>query len=101
MHTPQPKTSPKLHLESYAPKGGWKRSKGIAVIGMIFYGRKRNTDILDCYARQNPVANGGYPAEVWFMARTTVEDYAEWLENLAATKPGYKFVDLGDCATGH
>ncbi|RYP86643.1 hypothetical protein DL769_000711 [Monosporascus sp. CRB-8-3] len=100
-YTPQPKTSPKLHLESYAPEGGWKKPKGIAVIAMVFYGRKRNVDILDCYLRQNLAANGGYLDEVWFMVHTTVQDDVEWLENLAATEPGYKYVDLGDCTTGH
>ncbi|RYO90582.1 hypothetical protein DL764_008422 [Monosporascus ibericus] len=100
-YTPQPKTSPKLHLDSYAPEGGWKKPKGIAVVAMIFYGRKRNVDILDCYLRQNLASNGGYLDEVWFMVHTTVQDDVEWLENLAATEPGYKFVDLGDCTTGN
>ncbi|RYP70090.1 hypothetical protein DL771_005707 [Monosporascus sp. 5C6A] len=69
----------KAHLDSNAPKGDWKKPKRIA----------------------NLASNGGYLDGVWFTVHTTVQDNAEWLENLAATETGYKFVDLGDCRTGH
>lgn len=84
-------------LDSIAPKGGWKKPEGIKVIGMVFYGRKRYVDILDCYLQQNLVSNGGYFDEVWFMAHTKEEDDVAWVEDLVSQTPEYKIVGKGDC----
>ncbi|KAI0893172.1 hypothetical protein F4806DRAFT_211908 [Annulohypoxylon nitens] len=87
----------KIKLDSIAPKGGWKKPEGIKVIGMVFYGRKRYVDLLDCYLQQNLASNGGYFDEVWFMAHTKVEDDVEWVEELVKKTPGYKLVGKGVC----
>lgn len=97
---PQPKAE-KVQLDSFAPKGGWKKPNGIRVVAMVFYGRKHNVDILDCYLRQNLASNGGYLDEVWFMVHTTEKGDVKWLRKLTGGEPGYRFVDLGDCTTGH
>ncbi|KAK7751767.1 Mitochondrial-processing peptidase subunit alpha [Diatrype stigma] len=93
-------TSQKVQLDSFAPTGGWKKPKGIKIIAMVFYGRKHNVDILDCYLRQNLASNGGYLDQVWFMVHTSVKDDVEWLRDLTGGEPGYRFVELGDCTDG-
>lgn len=98
-YTPKPKSSDKLELDSVAPAGGWKKPQGVKVVAMVFYGRKRNVDILDCYLRQNLAAHGGYLDEVWFMVHTEKKDDVDWLRTFAKAEPAYKFVDLGACTT--
>lgn len=87
----------KFKLDSIAPKGGWKKPAGIKVVGMVFYGRKRYVDVLDCYIQQNLVSNGGYFDEVWFMAHTTDKDDVAWVEDLVSNTPEYKIVGKGVC----
>ncbi|KAI1763708.1 hypothetical protein GGR53DRAFT_520831 [Hypoxylon sp. FL1150] len=64
---------------------------------MVFYGRKRYVDILDCYLQQNLASNGGYFDEVWFMAHTKDEDDIAWVEDLVSQTPEYKIVGKGVC----
>ncbi|KAL7626651.1 Mitochondrial-processing peptidase subunit alpha [Parahypoxylon ruwenzoriense] len=96
---PKPKPAQALQLDSYGPPGGWRKPSGVKAVAMVFYGRKRNVDILDCYLRQNLASNGGYLDEVWFMVHTEVKDDVDWLRDMAKHVPGYKFVDLGPCTT--
>ncbi|KAH7038236.1 uncharacterized protein B0I36DRAFT_359824 [Microdochium trichocladiopsis] len=86
-------------LSSHAPAGGWKKPTGFKIIAMVFYGRKRNVDILDCYLRQNLASNGGYLDEIRFMVKTTNEDDIEWLRAFVKTVEGYKYQDLDLCTT--
>ncbi|KAF3060353.1 putative mitochondrial-processing peptidase subunit alpha protein [Daldinia childiae] len=74
-----------------------KKPAGIKVIGMVFYGRKRYVDLLDCYLQQNLASNGGYFDEVWFMAHTKEKDDVSWIEDLVQKTPGYKIVGKGKC----
>ncbi|KAI0131589.1 hypothetical protein F4776DRAFT_671595 [Hypoxylon sp. NC0597] len=97
-YTPKPKPIRALQLDSIAPKGGWKKPEGFKVVAMVFYGRKRNVDILDCYLRQNLVSYGGYLDEVWFMVHTLNEDDIHWLRGFVNEEPEYKYFDLGPCA---
>ncbi|KAI2602950.1 uncharacterized protein GGS25DRAFT_516037 [Hypoxylon fragiforme] len=64
---------------------------------MVFYGRRRYVDILDCYLQQNLASNGGYFDEVWFMAHTAEKDDVAWIEDLVESTPGYKIVGKGVC----
>ncbi|CAJ2510118.1 Uu.00g060180.m01.CDS01 [Anthostomella pinea] len=91
--------SKKLQLDSYAPAGGWQKPAGVKIVAMVFYGRKRNVDILDCYLRQNLVSNGGYFDEVWFMVHTQIEDDVSWMRELVKQEDEYVFMDLGACTT--
>ncbi|KAI0198617.1 hypothetical protein F4808DRAFT_252234 [Astrocystis sublimbata] len=80
-----------------APEGGWSKPKGLKVIAMVFYGRKRYVDILDCYLQQNLASNGGYLDEVWFMAHTEDEDDLAWLDSLVKENQSYKIKGHDDC----
>ncbi|KAI0186056.1 hypothetical protein EV127DRAFT_411566 [Xylaria flabelliformis] len=87
-----------LTLESFAPSGGWKKPQGIAVKALVFYGRKRTVDFLDCYLQQNLAINGGYLDEVWFMVHTHIEEDLEYLDELIKQRsPHYKTVMPGEC----
>jgi hypothetical protein len=88
----------KLKLDTLAPRGGWKKPAGVKVVAMIFYGRRRAVDILDCYLQQNLVSNGGYLDEVWFMIHTEVKEDLDWLHKKVAHEheQAYKFKDFRD-----
>ncbi|KAI0015842.1 hypothetical protein F4780DRAFT_773272 [Xylariomycetidae sp. FL0641] len=64
---------------------------------MVFFGRKRYVDILDCYLQKNLASNGGYLDEVWFMAHTQDPDDMAWVEGLVLENPSYKIVGQGVC----
>ncbi|KAI0467288.1 hypothetical protein F4859DRAFT_518239 [Xylaria cf. heliscus] len=86
-----------VNHHSIAPQGGWEKPKGFKIIAMVFFGRKRYVDILDCYLQQNLVSNGGYLDEVWFMAHTEDKDDIAWLNRLVKENQGYKIVGHEDC----
>lgn len=88
-------------LTSHAPAGGWKKPAGLKIVAMVFFGRKRNVDILDCYLRQNLASNGGYLDEIRFMVKTTNKDDIEWLRAFVKTVDGYEYQDLDLCTTAH
>ncbi|KAI5868386.1 hypothetical protein GGS23DRAFT_27222 [Durotheca rogersii] len=88
----------KPQLQSFAPKGGWKKPKGIRVVALVFYGRKRTVDFLDCYLQQNLAANGGYLDAINFMVHTNNQDDLEFLRDLVSKREGlYHIVESGPC----
>ncbi|KAI0477966.1 hypothetical protein F4859DRAFT_43767 [Xylaria cf. heliscus] len=94
---PKPHKS-SLALQRFAPPGGWKKPDGVAVKALVFYGRKRTVDFLDCYLQQNLAVNGGYLDEVWFMVHTNVDEDLIYLEELVGGRgPQYKVVMPGEC----
>ncbi|KAI2471500.1 hypothetical protein F4781DRAFT_429396 [Annulohypoxylon bovei var. microspora] len=95
---PESKGEQKLWLDTFAPAGGWQKPRGLKVVAVVFYGRKRNVDILDCYLQQNLASNGGYLDDVWFMVHTQDAEDVAWLKDFVEKDPLYKFVGLGSCA---
>ncbi|KAI1438150.1 hypothetical protein GGR50DRAFT_533939 [Xylaria sp. CBS 124048] len=87
----------RIKLDSIAPPNGWRKPKGLRVVAMVFFGRRRYVDILDCYLQQNLASNGGYLDEVWFMAHTDDERDMAWLQRLVKGTPGYRVVGQEDC----
>lgn len=75
----------------------WKKPKGFKIVATVFYGRRRNVDILDCYLQRNLVRNGGYLDSVHFMVHTDDEPDRAWIEQKANETEGYEYIDLGDC----
>ncbi|KAI0159569.1 hypothetical protein GGR57DRAFT_429861 [Xylariaceae sp. FL1272] len=89
-----------FELQSFAPQGGWKKPEGIAIKALIFYGRKRTVDFLECYLQQNLVSNGGFLDEVWFLVHTDNSEDLAYLETLVEeprNKEYYKIVTPGKC----
>ncbi|OTB06506.1 hypothetical protein M426DRAFT_318911 [Hypoxylon sp. CI-4A] len=98
-YTPSPvQRNNTLKLKSLAPKGGWKKPEGIKIVALVFYGRKRTVDFLDCYLQQNLAANGGYLDEIRFMVHTNKEEDLEYLKDLVSQREEhYHIVDGGAC----
>ncbi|KAI8629069.1 hypothetical protein F5Y19DRAFT_88816 [Xylariaceae sp. FL1651] len=91
-----------LTLQSFAPRGGWKKPEGITIKALIFYGRKRTVDFLDCYLQKNLAVNGGFLDEIWFMVHTdNKEDLAYLDELIAQRKEHYRIVKPGECKGGN
>lgn len=86
-----------LKLDSHAPPGGWKKPAGLNVVGLIFYGRRRTVDILDCYLQQNLAVNGGYLDKVLFLLHTSAPDDLDYLDNLLKSRPQYQTTNPGAC----
>lgn len=85
-------------LKSFAPKGGWKKPAGIKIVALVFYGRKRTVDFLDCYLLQNLAANGGYLDEIRFMVHTNKEEDVTYLKDLVSKRDEhYHIVESGPC----
>ncbi|KAI1119551.1 hypothetical protein F5Y14DRAFT_457809 [Nemania sp. NC0429] len=85
-------------LQRFTPPGGWKKPDGITIKALVFYGRKRTVDFLDCYLQQNLAVNGGYLDEVWFMVHTGIEEDLIYLDRLIdQRRPHYKIVVPGEC----
>ncbi|KAI1130160.1 hypothetical protein F5Y10DRAFT_132646 [Nemania abortiva] len=91
--------SNKVESYSIAPQGGWQKPEGVKIIGMVFFGRKRYVDILDCYLQQNLASNGGYLDEVWFMIHTEEKEDIKWLNRLVNTTEDYKIIGQANCKT--
>jgi len=87
----------RFEVASLAPPGGWKKPKGFKIVGLVFFGRRRSVDILDCYLQQNLVANGGYLDEVIFMAHTKIEEDVAWLEDLVDRNQGHYKIARKEC----
>jgi hypothetical protein len=86
-----------LNLDSYAPDGGWQKPDGIRIVAVVFYGRRRNVDILDCYLQQNLASNDGYLDEVRFLVHTEDEEDLSYLEGLVAQTDQYTVRYPGPC----
>ncbi|KAB8342806.1 hypothetical protein FH972_022404 [Carpinus fangiana] len=70
------------------------RPKGVKIIGLIFYGRARYVDILDCYLKRNLAVNGGVLDEVHFLKHTERQDDLAFLHDLVEAEPEhYKAFD--------
>ncbi|KAI0969136.1 hypothetical protein F4678DRAFT_182374 [Xylaria arbuscula] len=93
--------STQLEHYSVAPEGGWQKPSGFKIVAMVFFGRKRYVDILDCYLRQNLASNGGYVDEVWFMVHTEDKEDIAWLDGLIEDTPDYKKVGQENCQSNN
>lgn len=72
------------------------RPEDIKIIGLVFYGRRDRSSILDCYLRQNLRLNGGWLDEVAWGVNTKNKQDLAYLDELVATTPEYRKVELVD-----
>ncbi|KAI1435078.1 hypothetical protein GGR50DRAFT_659301 [Xylaria sp. CBS 124048] len=87
-----------FQLQSFAPPGGWVKPKGVAVKAIIFFGRKRTVNVLDCYLQRNLAVNGGFLDEVWFLVHTKIQEDLDYLDGLVKMRDQYKIVNPGECS---
>ncbi|XDG00560.1 hypothetical protein ABKA04_000175 [Annulohypoxylon sp. FPYF3050] len=86
-----------MYLDTFAPISGWQKPRGFKIVAVVFYGRKQNVDILDCYLQENLVSRGGYLDDVWFMVHTKKAEDIAWLNEFVKKSPYYKQKGLGSC----
>ncbi|KAJ1326257.1 hypothetical protein MN608_07703 [Microdochium nivale] len=86
-----------LKLDSNAPPGGWKKPAGVKVVGLIFFGRRRTVDLLDCYLQKNLAKNGGFLDKVLFLLHTRDEYDRAYVKDLLGKRAEYEMVNPGEC----
>ncbi len=70
----------------------FQKPKNGKVIGLVFFGRRDRSAILDCYLKNNLVSSGGWLDEVvWAINTDNIDDLA-WLDDLLPTTPEYRKV---------
>ncbi|KAF5016533.1 hypothetical protein F66182_11758, partial [Fusarium sp. NRRL 66182] len=78
------------------------KPEGLRVVGIIFYGRRDRSSILECYLRQNLVSSGGWLDEVIFAANTDNKEDLAWLDRVANASGGdYKVVRMEEKGYGN
>lgn len=78
------------------------KPEGLRVVGVIFYGRRDRSSILECYLRQNLVSSGGWLDEVIFAANTDNKEDLAWLNRVADASGGdYKVVPMEEKGYGN
>ena len=72
----------------------FKKPAGTKIYGLVFYGRRRTVEILDCYLRKNLVSNGGWLDEIHFLINTPVQEDLDWIAELLPKVKDYKGIYL-------
>ncbi|TWU76100.1 hypothetical protein ED733_007743 [Metarhizium rileyi] len=73
----------------------WQKAAKIRkVAGLVFYGRRRQASILDCYLKRNLAKNGGLLDEVIWLQRTQDEADLAFLDKLIDSEADYRRVDV-------
>jgi len=70
------------------------KPKDIKIVGLVFYGRKNRVEMLRCYLERNLVDNGGWLDEIHWVQNTDKKDDLEYLDEILASSPRYKKIDL-------
>ncbi|KAG8525344.1 uncharacterized protein KY384_008988 [Bacidia gigantensis] len=78
-----------------------KRPQNVKIYGIVFYGRRRTVEILDCYLQRNLVKNGGWLDEIHFMINTDVEEDIDWIDKRVSQVKEYKPIYLPEGAAGN
>ncbi|KAF7523003.1 hypothetical protein G7054_g11951 [Neopestalotiopsis clavispora] len=72
----------------------FQRPEGVNITGVVFYGRARYVDILDCYLQKNLAVNGGLLDKILFMTNTDDSEDLAWLGDLVDRIPQYEIVPV-------
>ena len=72
------------------------KPEGFKIIGLLFYGRRSTTEILECYLRNNLVSHGGYLDEIHFVINTHNQEDLDWLSTMVEQVDDYKWVDISE-----
>jgi hypothetical protein len=81
--------------------GEWQKPDGLKVIAIVFYGRRRYVEILNCYLQRNLVSRGGLLDEVIFVPNTIDKEDLAYLDHLVETNNYYsKHIESGTLYPG-
>ncbi|OKL62848.1 hypothetical protein UA08_01810 [Talaromyces atroroseus] len=67
---------------------------GLRVVGVVFYGRRDRSSLLECYLQKNLASNGGWLDEVIWAANTDVPEDMAYGEKIAETAPEYTYLPI-------
>lgn len=67
---------------------------GLRVVGVVFYGRRDRSSLLECYLQKNLASNGGWLDEVIWAANTEVPEDLEYGEKIAEKTPEYTYLRI-------
>lgn len=67
---------------------------GLRIVGVVFYGRRDRSSLLECHVRKNLAAFGGWLDEVIWAANTDDVDDLTYGEHIAATSEQYTFIRI-------
>jgi len=70
------------------------KPEGVKIIGLVFFGRKSRVEIMRCFLERNLVDNGGWLDEVHWVKNTDKEPDLEYLDEILASSPRYKKIEL-------
>lgn len=80
--------------ETVTTQHHFEKPLGVNITGVVFYGRARFVDILDCYLQKNLAVNGGLLDNVLFMTNTDDKEDLAWLDDLVSRVPQYGTVEV-------
>ncbi|EED13626.1 conserved hypothetical protein [Talaromyces stipitatus ATCC 10500] len=67
---------------------------GVRIVGVVFYGRRDRSSLLECYLRKNLASFGGWLDEVIWAANTEDADDLSYGEHIAGTADEYTFLPI-------
>lgn len=70
------------------------KPEGLRVVGVVFYGRRDRSSLLECYLRKNLVSFGGWLDEVIWAANTEDPDDMAYGERISQTAPEYTYLPI-------
>lgn len=80
----------------------WQQQSDVKkIVGLVFYGRRAQASILDCYLKRNLLKNGGILDEVIWLQRTRDELDLAFLDEIVASDADYKRVDVEGAEGGY
>ncbi|ODH13842.1 hypothetical protein ACO22_06855 [Paracoccidioides brasiliensis] len=76
------------------------KPQNVVISGLVFYGRPDRVQSMRCYVDRNLVTNGGWLDEVLWVVNTENKDDLKYLDEVLASSPRYKKLDLGKKVRG-
>ncbi|CRG82739.1 hypothetical protein PISL3812_00084 [Talaromyces islandicus] len=70
------------------------RPDGLRIVGVVFYGRRDRSSLLECHLRKNLASNGGWLDEVIWAANTQDQDDLAYGEEIAKTADEYTYMPI-------
>ncbi|EDN09091.1 conserved hypothetical protein [Histoplasma mississippiense (nom. inval.)] len=76
------------------------KPEDIIISGFVFYGRRDRVEAMRCYVERNLADNNGWLDEVLWVVNTENEDDLRYLDEILASSPRHRKLDLGRMVRG-
>lgn len=74
---------------------GFFKPQDVRIIGLVFFGRRSRVELLRCFLERSLVVRGGWLDEVHWVKNTDNPKDLKYLNEIVASSPSYKTVELG------